>query len=204
MTVQPATRQDSHGPGRPRTFDEARALAAALDVFWREGYEAASIDDLTHAMGVSRSSFYACFGSKHDVLLAAIQSYADASLDKLSAIAGEEASPRAALRRMIRAMVETEDTCRGCLLVNCIAELAARDSEVRALIQSHLAQVESLLAGIVAQAERPDSIKSGNASGRARALMALSIGAITLRKADLSAGQVDAALTQAEALLPDQ
>lgn len=198
MTPHPSARHDGLGPGRPRTFDEARALSAALDVFWRQGYEATSIDDLTQAMGLSRSSFYGCFGSKHDVLLAAVQSYADASLDKLSAIAREEASPRAAIRRMIRAMVETENTCRGCLLVNCVGELAARDSEVRARIQSHLTQVESLLAGIIARVERPGATEC------ARALVALSIGAITLRKAGLSAGQVDAALTQAEALLPDQ
>ncbi len=201
MTPNPASRHESARPGRPRAFDKADALAAALDVFWRQGYEATSVDDLTRAMGLSRSSFYGCFGSKHDALLAAVQSYADASLEILSAIAREETSPRVAVRRMIRAMVETEDTCRGCLLVNCITELAPHDGRVRERIQHHLAQVESLLAETVARA---DATQAGptDAANQARALLALTVGAITLRKAGLPAEQVDAALARAEALLP--
>ena len=56
------------------------ALQAALLVFWRSGYAAASLDDLTAAMGLSRSSFYGAFGTKHDVLLAGVKLYADGAM----------------------------------------------------------------------------------------------------------------------------
>ena len=61
--------------GRPREFDLDQALAAALQVFWRHGYEAASMNDLTEAMGVSRPSLYAAFGNKESLYRKALDLY---------------------------------------------------------------------------------------------------------------------------------
>ncbi|SDG12162.1 transcriptional regulator, TetR family [Limimonas halophila] len=190
------TKTEHAGPGRPRAFDEAEALRAALTVFWEQGYEATSVDTLIRAMGISRSSFYGCFGSKHGAMLAALRRYADDSLDRLAEVAAAERTPRAAVRAMIHAMVTTKDAHRGCLLVNCISELAARDAEITELIQRHIARVERLLAETIAEAD------ADGAADRARALVSLTLGAITLRKAGLPPEQVDAALNRAEPLLP--
>ena len=59
--------------GRPREFDVERALDRALDVFWRNGYEGASIADLTAAMGINPPSLYAAFGNKEGLFLAALE-----------------------------------------------------------------------------------------------------------------------------------
>ena len=61
--------------GRPREFDAEKALDAALKVFWRKGYEGASLSDLTKAVGVNRPSLYAAFGDKEALFRQALERY---------------------------------------------------------------------------------------------------------------------------------
>ena len=61
--------------GRPRTFDESTALDQAMRLFWERGYEAAGVDDLANAMGISMSTFYSTFGDKETLFLSALNKY---------------------------------------------------------------------------------------------------------------------------------
>ena len=62
--------------GRPKTFDRDEALTKAIGVFWKQGYEGASMKLLTDEMGINSPSLYAEFGDKHGLYLEAINSYA--------------------------------------------------------------------------------------------------------------------------------
>src|SRR5690349_10149725 len=62
--------------GRPRAFDIDDALERAMEVFWRKGYEGASLPDLTKAMGINRPSMYAAFGNKEALFRLALDRYA--------------------------------------------------------------------------------------------------------------------------------
>ncbi len=61
--------------GRPRAFNEAAAIDSAMRVFWEKGYEGATLDDLTRAMGINRSSLYASFGDKEELFRRVITQY---------------------------------------------------------------------------------------------------------------------------------
>jgi len=61
--------------GRPRAFDPDKALDRALAVFWRNGYEGASLPALTKAMGINRPSLYAAFGNKEALFRKAVERY---------------------------------------------------------------------------------------------------------------------------------
>jgi AcrR family transcriptional regulator len=63
--------------GRPREFDLEKALDIALQVFWRRGYEGASMADLTEAMGITKPSLYAAFGNKEELFRKTLDRYVD-------------------------------------------------------------------------------------------------------------------------------
>jgi len=191
------TRERRQTRGRPRAFDEAEALDAALHLFWQKGYEATSLDDLTEAMGISRSSFYGCFGTKHALLIRALEHYAARGIEGLSRMREAAGSPRAALQAMLCAVADAEGGQRGCMMTNCITELAPHDPEVAEIARNHIARVEDLF-----EAELRGAGLGAEARSRARTLLSLGLGAVTLRKAGLPPERVSAALDEARALLP--
>jgi AcrR family transcriptional regulator len=105
--------------GRPRSFDVDRALDRALRVFWRKGYEGASLSDLTKAVGVNRPSLYAAFGDKKALFRKALDRY-------LTGPAGytqealKEPTARAVIERLLQGGADLNTAPRnpgGCLMV---------------------------------------------------------------------------------------
>ena len=184
--------------GRPRGFDADAALRAALEVFWTRGYAATSLDDLTDAMGLSRSSFYACFGSKHELLMAAVRLYADERFASLTAQATANPDARLAIHEMLAAIANIEGGNRGCLFVNAVAELAPNDAELVALAQALTKRVAGLMTATVVRLGCPQR----EAADCADALLALVMGVTTLCKTGLPMAQLESLLAQADRLIP--
>ncbi|MFJ5034544.1 TetR/AcrR family transcriptional regulator [Streptomyces sp. NPDC088560] len=63
--------------GRPRGFDADAALERAMLVFWEQGYEGATLTDLTSAMGITKTSMYAAFGNKEELFRKALERYSE-------------------------------------------------------------------------------------------------------------------------------
>lgn len=75
ITKATITKTQKAVKGRPRSFDRAAALAAAMQVFWQRGYEATSLSDLTRAMGINAPSLYAAFDCKEALFEEALDLY---------------------------------------------------------------------------------------------------------------------------------
>ena len=69
--------------GRPRKFNEDQAVEAAMHVFWKKGYEGASLHDLTKAMGIDRKSMYLVLGDKEALFRKALTRYSALQLSYL-------------------------------------------------------------------------------------------------------------------------
>ena len=188
--------------GRPRGFDQEAALRHAVDIFWEQGYAATSLDALLAAMGIARSSFYATFGSKHAVLLAALELYTAELFARMQAAAAARADdPRAALRAVMEIAACSARPAIGCLFANTVSELAPADAQVRRLSISYLGKVRRLLTRLLVQLAGEGA--RTDCTGTSTALMAMASGAVTLRKAGQSEAQVAQVLQLAD-LLVDQ
>src|SRR5437660_6287285 len=105
--------------GRPREFDVEAALDRALEVFWRKGYEGASLPDLTRAMGINRPSLYAAFGNKEGLFRKALDRYAEGPAAYVRE-ALNEPTARAVAERMLGeaiGLLTAPRNPRGCFIM---------------------------------------------------------------------------------------
>ncbi|MGW1716351.1 TetR/AcrR family transcriptional regulator [Streptomyces sp. NPDC002156] len=103
--------------GRPRGFDADEALERAVHVFWEQGYEGASLTDLTNAMGITRTSMYAAFGNKEELFRKALDRYTEGPAS-YAARALQEATAREVATAFLNGSVRasTRPGCpTGCL-----------------------------------------------------------------------------------------
>jgi AcrR family transcriptional regulator len=119
--------------GRPREFDVDEALERAMRVFWEQGYEGASLTDLTAAMGITRTSMYAAFGNKEDLFRKALERYS-AGPAAYATRALEEPTARAVATAFLHGAVDTTtnpEQPSGCLGVQGALAAAPADRAVR-------------------------------------------------------------------------
>jgi len=103
--------------GRPREFDVEEALTAALRVFWRRGYEGASMAELTAEMGIAKPSLYAAFGNKEELFKKALDLYEREKLAYMTEALKEPTSRKMAERLLLGALKMQTSNCdpKGCL-----------------------------------------------------------------------------------------
>jgi TetR/AcrR family transcriptional repressor of nem operon len=116
--------------GRNKQFDPDEVLDAALDLFWRRGYEATSTADLVTETGIARGSLYATFHSKHELYLRTLDRYVRAHFWTLFTMLRPRSDP---LLPAVRTLVETYATAAtsGCYVVNAAVERMGDDEVAR-------------------------------------------------------------------------
>lgn len=114
--------------GRPRAFDEDVVLDALVELFWEQGYEAASMADIVEAAGLNKSSLYNAFGSKDELFYTVLDRYlSDKEAMLAEALAEGGVDSLVAFFEMQRDMLLDTVGCRGCMAVNASTELGLRD-----------------------------------------------------------------------------
>lgn len=133
--------------GRPREFDENEALEKALYVFWRTGYEGASMNELTAAMGVNKPSMYATFGNKEELYYKVLDRYSDGPASYLRTSL-EEPSARAVIEQLLRQSVDsvTSQTYpHGCFALNGALACSRETESVKKELASRRQVSETML-----------------------------------------------------------
>ena len=131
---------------RPKEFDEATALEAAIECFWHRGYEATSVRDLADKMGISGPSLYNAYGDKRALFAQALEHYVDNSARALIKRLEASLPPKQAIRRFIEEIIDrsvNDRERRGCFLINSALEVAPHDRQLGALIADRLAEIEA-------------------------------------------------------------
>jgi AcrR family transcriptional regulator len=196
--------QKRSGRGRPPIFKRDQALEEAIGLFWRRGYEAASLTELENCTGLNRSSLYNSFGSKHDLFSLALERYArmltetvvtpledgTKGLDDLHAFVAR-----------VRASMAGPGASDGCFLVNSMVEFGGSDGGVSSVGERHFTRLGKALGAALNRAAEAGETGGGPVEDRANALMGLIIGVLATVRAQAPAGQVEGFFAAAAALI---
>ena len=155
--------------GRPRTFDRDTALDQAMEVFWRHGYEGATIAQLTEAMGINPPSLYAAFGSKEALLKAALDRYTARREAWMEEVLSAPTTREVTARMLMGVAEKQTDPSNppGCLLVqgglacgsgsaNVPFELAARRAQTEEQLRHRFERAKA--EGDLAEAADPAAL----------------------------------------------
>lgn len=151
--------------GRPRGFDRLAALERAMEVFWERGYQAASMSDLTGAMGINSPSLYAAFGSKEELYREAIHHFAATESDDILSPLRNAPTARAALEGYLMASARIftrPGRPPGCMVVlSAVNAVGVGDETSRILREMRAGSVttiEERLRRAVDEGELPASL----------------------------------------------
>ena len=173
---------------RPREYDANDALEQAMQVFWDKGYQSASLNSLTQAMGISKSSFYEAFGSKHDLYLSALEHYNATVSGRVVANFRSGESAREAIAWWFEFVIDRmagRGSLRGCLMSNAAAELAPFDPETQGRCRQALSETETALVACIDRGQEAGEIRTDHeASDLARFLIASINGLRLMAKAN--------------------
>jgi TetR/AcrR family transcriptional repressor of nem operon len=146
---------------RPRNFDEQDVLRKAINLFWRQGYKATSMEDLVQVLGISRASLYDTFGDKHQLYLRALGEYDKESNEVATSLLRPDRPAPEAIRDLLEAaMASSTGTDRqwGCFMVNSLIELAPHDEDVALLVSRQQRNLEEQLTNVLVRGQAEGTI----------------------------------------------
>ena len=166
--------------GRPRVFDVDKALDAALELFWRHGYEGTSLAMLTKAMGINTPSLYAAYGNKEALFGRVVEHYLQFPVSYMAQALAEPTARRVAeqfLSGMIRLATHPDHPAGGCLLVRGALATGPTNDPIRQQLSAIRSQGEAAMRTRFERAiEEGDLPTSADAAQLARYLMTLNCG----------------------------
>jgi AcrR family transcriptional regulator len=148
MTTQ-VTETLKRARGRPKNFDRSVALQQAMMLFWERGYEGASFDDLTAAMGISASSFYNSFGSKERLYQEATEAYTVAAGKWFVGELNADTDTRTAFHRLLTAAAREftrNDRPSGCMIALACTQVSPALTSLRDTMVAYRGAAQSAMA----------------------------------------------------------
>lgn len=146
---------------RQKAFHPDAALDRAMDLFWRKGFEGASLSALLAAMEISRQSLYNTFGNKQALFLAVLDRYGQMQALQRLHLEQESAglgSIRAYFDRLISGM-EAQPEYGACLMSVAAVELGLQDWAVKTRVEAHNAALSRAFLSALQRAESRGALR---------------------------------------------
>ncbi|MGA9238276.1 TetR/AcrR family transcriptional regulator [Robiginitalea sp.] len=145
---------------RVKLFDENEVLAKAMNLFWKQGYAATSIQDLVSHLGINRGSLYDTFGDKEQLFKKSFALYRKTNIEGLKQFFENQSNVKDGFSILfdnaIEEAIQDKDR-KGCFVVNTTTELIPNDASFTEVLESNKRDFEKLFL---------EYLKQGKASGQ--------------------------------------
>lgn len=152
---------------RKKNFDETEVLQKALMLFWEQGYNATSIQDLVDHLGINRASIYDTWGDKHGLYLETLRHYRKLTSSHLREKLRSDKSAKEIVRDFLYDIVDDsvrDETKKGCYLSNSATELANCDKMVEQMFSDNRVKMEAVLNELIKEGQEQGEFSSKHSS----------------------------------------
>ncbi len=150
---------------RVKLFDEKEVLIKAMNLFWKQGYSATSVQDLVAHLGINRASLYDTFGDKEKLFKKSFELYRKQSIDKISQLFNNESNVKEGFTNLfnnaINEAVSDKDR-KGCFAVNNATELIPNDSSCLEVLSNNRRDLESLFYEYLKKGQKLGQLKEAS------------------------------------------
>jgi TetR/AcrR family transcriptional regulator, transcriptional repressor for nem operon len=188
---------------RPRTFDPNDILLKARDVFWHQGYQSTSVDDIAAATGLTKPSLYAAFGDKASLFLKVLDDYHDRLLARSAKFLSDGPTARAAVEAWLMSLLPIcsgKRGRRGCLSVNTLTDGGPNNAAVDKSIANFNTRLEGLILARL-EADRAQFSRDFDPIAASRTIMTIYMGLMAMAKGPQSEAEVKLVIGQVIKLL---
>lgn len=193
---------------RPREFDPNTVIEKAMHVFWKHGYQDASMPDLLEGMGLTRGSLYKAFKDKRSLYLKVLECYEGAAVKAgvaaLTQDDGQDGSTRIVALFSGAAGRAAQGDTRGCLLCTAAAGTEMSDPEIAAAVKHSLTQLRDGFCIALDQSAAHKWLHSETKLEMANALLTQYMGLRVMVRSGLAMGIIEQAGNQASLILSAQ
>jgi len=150
---------------RPVEFDENKVLTNAMEQFWREGYEASSVQKLLDCTGINRGTLYNSFGDKDTFFKSCIDQYSKI-IDKQieNSLKNLKLNPWDAINAYFEEAVlniSSRHRSMGCLLVNSLCESINYDKDMKKVVRGTLSLIRKAIVARLKEAQSKGKLRKG-------------------------------------------
>ena len=150
---------------RPVEFDENKVLTNAMEQFWREGYEASSVQKLLDCTDINRGTLYNSFGDKDTFFKSCVDQYNKTIDNHIAAsLKNEKLNAWDSISAFFEeAVVNVSNKHRsmGCLLVNSLCESINYDRDMKKVVRASLATIRKALVARLKETHKKSKLKKG-------------------------------------------
>ncbi|WP_399630894.1 TetR/AcrR family transcriptional regulator [Sporosarcina sp. SG10008] len=148
---------------RSKEFDVNQVLRKAMELFWQQGYEKTSMQELVDYMGIHRRSIYDTFGDKRTLFLSALSHYEELITSETKKRVGSKLLVKQGIREVFNMIIYPNlNLPKGCLSVNAAVELSLLDEEIATKIAEMFTKTEALFYELLKHGQKNGEISKNH------------------------------------------